>query len=236
MIPKLVTFDCAGTMVAVPKGWSMGWFAAEAAKSAGVNLPAGAAEAYQSLYNARLREFVAVNMSRNAELQVEFWRKLATDWFSQLDLPTEFLDPMLAEADVLGFGPDSILFKMFDDVIPCLDKLDSMGIPAAVISNWDYSLPRVLRIFGIEHRFITITASLVEGVEKPDRRLFDLTLARAGFNAAETVHVGDDWVDDVDGAQGAGLKPIFLDRSRTQSDSKSICTLADLTEAFDWID
>jgi len=55
-------------------------------------------------------------------------------------------------------------------------------------------------------------ASAAVGVEKPDRRIFDLALARAGVPAHRVVHVGDDYEADVLGAQGAGIDAIHLVR------------------------
>jgi putative hydrolase of the HAD superfamily len=114
--------------------------------------------------------------------------------------------------------------------------LDTMGIKAAVISNWDYSLHRVLKMFGIYERFVVVKASLEEGVEKPDPRLFQITLQEAGFSPHETFHVGDDLVDDVEGANRFGIRSTLIDRSLAKTERPVICTLADLPEAFGWID
>jgi putative hydrolase of the HAD superfamily len=49
------------------------------------------------------------------------------------------------------------------------------------------------------------------GVEKPDRRIFDLALARAGVAAAEAAYIGDLYTIDVLGAGAAGLRAVLLD-------------------------
>lgn len=236
MIPKLVTFDCAQTMVAVPQNWSMGWFAACCAREIGLNPSEQDALTYQRLYNARLPEFVEVNMTKDPRKQSEFWARLAKDWLREVKFPESSLEAMVGAADELGFGPKSILFKLYGDVIPCLDRLRAMGIRAAVVSNWDYSLHRVLAMFGLNGRFDVVKASLEEGVEKPDPRLFHIALAEAGFKPDETLHVGDDPVDDIQGAQSAGIRSVQIDRGLLNSRRPIISTLGDLTEAFDWID
>jgi len=236
MIPRLVTFDCAGTLVAVPQGWSMGGFAADCARHVGLCPTEADAAEYQRLYMSRLPEFVEANMSRDPGQRKDYWRRLATDWLASTGQTADALDPMLEAADELGFGANSILFSLYDDVVPCLDALDALGVRASVVSNWDYSLHRVLRMFGIEDRFVTVTASLEEGVEKPDPKLFEITLRRAGFETGETLHVGDDLVDDVQGAVNAGIRPVLLDRSLTHSERPAIRSLLDLPEALGWID
>ena len=236
MTPKLVTFDCAGTMVGVPANWTLGGFVADCARSIGLSPTEEEADLYQGLYISRLSEFVRVNMARDSDLQKSFWQQLAIDWLDQTGRPRELLAPMQEAAEVLGFGPNSILFRLYDDVIPCLDRLSEMGIQLAVISNWDYSLHRVLKMFGIYDRFVVVKASLEEGVEKPDPRLFEMTLAEAGFSATETFHVGDDVVDDLNGAEGVGIRAVLINRSLTKTERPVIHTLADLPEAFGWID
>jgi len=223
-------------MVAVPANWTLGGFAADCARQIGCNPSEEDAAVYQSLYMARISDFVRVNMARDSELQREFWRKLAVDWFHAVGISPELLAPMQAAADELGFGADSILFRLFSDVKPCLDRLDSLGIKAAVISNWDYSLHRVLKMFDIYDRFIVVKASLEEGVEKPDPRLFEIALTEAGYSPSETFHVGDDYVDDIEGARAAGIRAVRIDRLLSYSERPVIGSLEDLVEAFDWID
>jgi putative hydrolase of the HAD superfamily len=50
-----------------------------------------------------------------------------------------------------------------------------------------------------------------EGVEKPDPRLFEIALERSGAQRGETLHVGDLYHVDVQGARGAGLDAVLLD-------------------------
>ena len=52
-----------------------------------------------------------------------------------------------------------------------------------------------------------------EGVEKPDPRLFEIALSRAGAHADSTIHVGDIYQVDVVGARAAGIRPVLLDES-----------------------
>jgi len=234
MRPKLVTFDCAETMVGVPRDWSMGWFAASCARQIGLQPTEDDARLYQKLYVARLPEFVEVNIARDPERQRAFWSCLARDWLTAAGLPGSALERMETAADELGFGPQSILFKLYEDVVPCLDRLDALGIHAAVVSNWDYSLHRVLRMFGIYERFVVVKASLEEGIEKPDPRLFWIALEESGFTPAETVHVGDDPVDDIEGATAAGIRAVRIDRSLERTEPPVVRTLLDLPEALNW--
>ena len=59
--------------------------------------------------------------------------------------------------------------------------------------------------------FSVICDSHVEGVEKPDRRFFEILVARAGGRPETTLHVGDLYHVDVVGARSAGLQTMLLD-------------------------
>ena len=50
---------------------------------------------------------------------------------------------------------------------------------------------------------------------KPDPRIFEILLERAGLAADEVVHGGDDAEADVEGARAAGVLPVWLNRAAT---------------------
>ena len=49
-------------------------------------------------------------------------------------------------------------------------------------------------------------------VEKPDPRLFQITLEKAGYSKKQLLHVGDSLQDDIMGATNAGIKCVWLNR------------------------
>ena len=57
-----------------------------------------------------------------------------------------------------------------------------------------------------------IVCSEEVGAEKPDRRLFDCCVEKAGCRAEECLFVGDDQKRDVLAALDAGLRPVWLQR------------------------
>jgi putative hydrolase of the HAD superfamily len=69
-----------------------------------------------------------------------------------------------------------------------------------------------------------------EGVEKPDPRLFQIGLERAGAQAATTLHVGDFYSIDVLGARAAGLQAVLVDSAGLypDADCPRIRSLAEL--------
>jgi len=50
-------------------------------------------------------------------------------------------------------------------------------------------------------------------VEKPDPRFFEIALERSGARRESTIHVGDLYYVDVEGARAAGLRGVLLDEA-----------------------
>ena len=57
------------------------------------------------------------------------------------------------------------------------------------------------------------------GLTKPDPRIFDLALNKCGRSAAQVVHVGDSLESDVMGANGCGIRSVWLNMDGATNDS-----------------
>jgi len=97
------------------------------------------------------------------------------------------------------------------DVAPALERLAASGVTLAIGSNANGIIHRVFERAGLRRYFSVICDSQVEGVEKPDRRFFEILVARAGGRPETTLHVGDLYHVDVLGARSAGLQAMLLD-------------------------
>jgi REG-2-like HAD superfamily hydrolase len=116
------------------------------------------------------------------------------------------IDRMYAEFTDLGN------YALFDDVIPVLERLRSAGMTLGIVSNFEEWLERLLEHLGVRELFDVRVISGIEGLEKPDRRIFTLAMERAGVEPARSVYVGDNPVFDVDPALAAGMFPVLIDR------------------------
>ncbi len=103
-------------------------------------------------------------------------------------------------------------YTMFDDVVPVLEKLSGVGLKLGVISNFEEWLERLLDDLGLTPFFSVRVISGVEGLEKPDPRIFRLAIERAGVTAESSVYVGDNPEFDVDPAAAVGMFPVLIDR------------------------
>ena len=74
------------------------------------------------------------------------------------------------------------------------------------------------------------------GAEKPDRRIFDAALVKAGVSAAEAALVGDQLESDIYGSENAGIRPILIDRYNGHPNYKSRPRTTDMASTIVLID
>jgi len=123
-------------------------------------------------------------------------------------------DPHLLEALVDAYGrPALVVPPAFDETARgALTQLRARGLTLALVSNTMRTPGTVVRKLlaraGLLDVFAHLTFSDEVGVRKPATEIFFHTLRRVGGDAARAVHVGDDTILDVDGAQKAGLRAV----------------------------
>jgi len=74
------------------------------------------------------------------------------------------------------------------------------------------SIPLYLKVLDAEDCFDTVVTSEEAGVAKPHPEIFRLALRTAGVAATESVYVGNDYVRDIAGARGVGMKTVYFTR------------------------
>lgn len=87
-----------------------------------------------------------------------------------------------------------------------LARLRDRGVAVHAITNWSAETwPEGLRVHpGLAEMFGTVVVSGLEGVIKPDRRIFDLLCERADVPASACLFI-DDSALNVEGARAAGM-------------------------------
>ncbi|HEU4376428.1 MAG TPA: HAD family hydrolase [Telluria sp.] len=122
----------------------------------------------------------------------------------------------------------------YDDVLPGLERLGQLVLVGS-ISNGNADL----RAIGLSHHFKVSVAAHELGRAKPDAAIFLAACAELGVAPQEAVYVGDDVLLDVRGAQQAGLRAVWLNRTGSSVHLEhgvvpdAIC--ADFGELLDWL-
>ena len=96
----------------------------------------------------------------------------------------------------------------FDDVAPALRLLKGKAV-LGIVSNGNSRPER----HGLGGFFTFVLLSDDHGIEKPDPLVFEMAADAAGCAVSEIVHVGDNPLTDVAGANRAGAISIWLNRS-----------------------
>ncbi len=107
---------------------------------------------------------------------------------------------------------DSLRFGSYPDVPAALARLRARGLTLVVVSNWDVSLPAVLRNVGLEEMVDGVVTSAEVGHPKPAPEIFTAALTLAGCAPGRAVHVGDSLDQDIHGALAAGIPAVLLRR------------------------
>jgi putative hydrolase of the HAD superfamily len=121
-----------------------------------------------------------------------------------------------------------ISFNPYPESEAVLRRLREMGTRLFAVSNWDIELGNLLDSLGWSGYFDGVIASAVVGVEKPEGGIFEEALRVGGVSRARVVHVGNDLITDIEGASGAGIDTVLVDRRGTVEAPEATFVLPDL--------
>jgi FMN phosphatase YigB (HAD superfamily) len=150
--------------------------------------------------------------------------------------------PVLLGALVDAYAQPILLLPpaVDDGALAALETLKGAGYKLALISNImrtpGATLRELLGRFRLLGYFEQTTFSDEVGIRKPAAEIFALTLRALGADAASAVHVGDDAILDVQGAQAAGMRVIQVmssSRHGVATPDLTISRLAELPAAID---
>jgi putative hydrolase of the HAD superfamily len=114
------------------------------------------------------------------------------------------------------------------DAADCLATLKGAGFTIAVCSNWGWDLSDDLADTGLMGWIDVPVTSAQVGYRKPHPRIYQATLDRAGFSAADAVFVGDSLRTDALGPQQVGIRSVLLARdAQAQIHPEQVTSLAE---------
>jgi putative hydrolase of the HAD superfamily len=146
--------------------------------------------------------------STSRERSQRFWGRVYSTLLGELGLP--FGDGL--KQAVYDTFTDLANYRLFPDVLSTLERLQTARLTLGVVSNFEEWLERLLESLRVTEFFDVRVISGVEGMEKPDPRIFRLALERTGMPPEESVYVGDSPSFDVEPARAVGMFAVLLDR------------------------
>lgn len=154
-----------------------------------------------------------------------FWLGVYERMLDALDLPS---GDGLRDTLYLEFT-DLRNYVLFDDVRGVLGDLAAAGLSLGIVSNFEAWLDELLAALGVRDAFPVRVISGVEGIEKPDPRIFELAMSRAGVGPEGSVYVGDNPEFDVDPPAALGMFTVLIDR-RDRHEGHDGARITDLGE------
>jgi len=106
--------------------------------------------------------------------------------------------------------------RPFPHLETALDRLSGEGYRLAVCTNkLEWLAKRLLDALHLSSRFAAVCGQDTFGVQKPDPRMFRLTVERAGGDPLRAIMVGDS-ATDIRTARGAGVPVVAVDFGYTE--------------------
>ena len=124
--------------------------------------------------------------------------------------------------------------ELYEDVLPALAEIGALAVVGS-ISNGNANLESI----GLAHHFSFSLSASAHGSAKPDPAIFLAACTALNVAPEDAVYVGDDILLDVQGAQRAGLRAVWLNRTGSTRHLEhgvvpdAICR--DFAELLDWL-
>lgn len=162
----------------------------------------------------RDREAGAGGLVTSEELEWSRWRWIVGEVFLELgaDGAGGAVDRCFEEL-FEHFGRASA-WRCYDDVGATVSRIEQLGLGMVIASNFDRRLHTVCAGWPVLKSARAVVVSSEVGWRKPGREFFEALVTACGCRAEEVLMVGDDRVNDVEGALSNGLQAVHVDRYR----------------------
>jgi FMN phosphatase YigB (HAD superfamily) len=210
---RAVIFDWGGVLIEDPAPGSFKY----CAKALGVS-----EEQYRIAFNICMNDFQTGRVTEQ-----QFWQNMTNHLNARLGglsgvvpmscigtkseagrrsrVPMPKAGSLWGEAFAAVYAPRQELFAL-------ADRLHKAGYKTAILSNTEK--PTVELIHKQKYdAFDVAVFSCLEGITKPDRKIYEITLDRLGTSPAQTLFI-DDRQDFIDGAKQVGLQTILFENVR----------------------
>ncbi len=202
---KVVFFDAVGTLIRLQQ--SVGETYSRIAQRHGLTIPPETLESAFRLEWPRMA--TPVHEGPSPDDDRGWWKTLVARVFNSAGATVEVNDHLFGELYDHFAKPEA--WQLFPDVLPTLERLATQ-YRLFVLSNFDQRLRRILAGHGLDRWFEDMIISSESGTSKPDERIFRIALQRAGADADECLHVGDDLQADGEGSRRAGIQFYHVQR------------------------
>ena len=206
MLIRAVFFDAGNTLIRMDD-------AAIAAALVAHGVPATAGDVRHAEWRARVRLDASLEPGASTE-HPDTGHRYLVYLLDELGVRDPATVTALAAWRLAYNPPQGLWTQLEPEAAEALALAHESGLRTAVISNSNGTVADILRTLGLARHLDFVIDSSQVGVEKPDPRIFQIALDRAGLQPQEAAYVGDLYSIDVLGSRAAGLYAILMDPGR----------------------
>lgn len=200
-MPRAVLFDVGGTLIHLDRRFVL-------AKLNELGIPATMAD-FMRAHGIAAGEVRRIMRSDEPGTDTTRWRAYGAKLLQELSCDGDALVQMqkaIYEKHLTG----DLFSYVEEGTIETLEQLRADGLRLGIVSNADGRVASFVEKAGLTKYFEIIVDSGIVGVEKPDPRIFQITLEQMGLQPDDVIYVGDIYEVDVLGARGAGIHAVLL--------------------------
>jgi putative hydrolase of the HAD superfamily len=203
-----VLFDVAGTLLRPRR--AIGATYAELAREHGVEVSPAVLEPAFRRVLAQAPPMVFANLPAAEVERCErgWWRQRVWEVFESAGAAVRFADFDAFFDQLFRHFARAEAWQVMPGARELLGGLRRRGLRTGVVSNFDHRLEGILTGLDLRPLFDVVVRPADAAAAKPDPRIFTCALQRLGVSAAVTLYVGDDAVQDIEGARAAGLQAV----------------------------
>ena len=222
VVPRVISFDGDGTLWNLEATMESALNdAAQRFQSAGISVD-GSPVSGAWLREVREKVAARIEFSQSSMEEIRFaaFKEAALRCGEESDtfVISAYDAYMAARFDKLQFFPESIVV---------LTELKELGYKLVLITNGNTRPERV----GLANYFDGSVVAFDCGHRKPSPLIYRHAVNLMAIDATEWLHIGDDYLEDVEAAREAGMRSVWLQRNGTTGDIEA-CeqVIGDLTE------
>lgn len=160
----------------------------------------------------------------NDAIEVARWRWIVGEVFS------EIFDREACYQELWNHFARPTSWRCFEDVGDALRRLRNGGYRLAIASNFDRRLHLICNelpeLNPIEHRVVSAEV----GYRKPAADFYSSLIASCACDPRDILMIGDNYANDVQGPEAAGMRALHLERRQAPSEASQIRTLSEFVE------
>ena len=164
----------------------------------------------------------AADWITNEDRELRRWREIVAEVLDDV------VDREACFAELYDRFAKPTSWRVDAEAAEVLEELSRRGLILAMASNFDSrlnaivaGLPELIRL-----RHLVISSEV--GCRKPGRSFFDATRTKLGVEGQDILFIGDDLINDYQGATAAGFDAMLLDPKHRAADVRRIGRLSEL--------